>query len=137
MKKQIFWFLFLFPAMLFAQQSYWKVDRIKPVMQTGLVFESSLATLSNSDYIMYDEGKKQVWYYSKSVKDMVPRLIDNSLIKVNGKSPKDSRIEAKIVGGNLKVLIYQDNENIAFILCKKAADNKSAFLEKVKASKKP
>lgn len=135
MKRIIFWLMVLFPTFLFAQESYWKVERVKPVMQTGLVFEAALGEMSNADYVIYDEAKKQVWYYSNN-HAMEPYLLGKSLIKAKGKPVNESRIRTKIVGAELKILIYQDNNNIAFLACKKAADNKAAFLDKVNANKK-
>ena len=74
------------------------MERVKPIMQTSLVFESAMSKISKSDYILYNEAKKEVWYYGVN-NDMKPYLLENSLIRVKGKTAKDSRIETKMIGG--------------------------------------
>jgi hypothetical protein len=56
MKKQIFWLLMVIPSSVLAQESYWKVERIKPVLQTGLMFEVALASITNADHILFNEN---------------------------------------------------------------------------------
>ena len=110
------------------------MERVKPIMQTSLVFESALADISKSDYVLYNEAKKEVWYYGVN-NNMKPYQLENSLIRVKGKTSKDGRIETRIVGGLLKLLIYENNNNIAFVACKKVADNKAAFLKLVEGAR--
>lgn len=136
MKKLIVSLLVLTPIMLFAGESYWKIERVKPLMKTGLFFEVALDQFSNLDHILYDEDKKALWYYDTYSSKMPERPLGNSLLQEEGEPSKERHIEARIVGGELKILVYHNSRNIAFIVCKRVADDKTAFLEKVDASRK-
>lgn len=136
MKKQILTLLLSAPLMLFARESYWKIEEVKPVIQRGLFFEAALDRFSNLDHILYDEDKKALWFYDSYTSEMPKHAIGTSLLEAEGKPSKEGRIEARIVGSELKILVYQDSHNIAFIICKKAADDKAAFLESVQANRK-
>lgn len=136
MKKKIAFLMCLIPATLFARESYWKVAEVKPVVQTSLFFEAMIGQITNLDHFVYEDDKKQLWYYDSYSNETMPRSLSDAMIKVNGKASSEGRVEMKVVGSKLKILIYYSNDNIAFIVCEKVADNKPAFLSKVEASKK-
>lgn len=123
--------LLFFPLFSFAQKSYWQVEQTKPVIVTSLFFDAAMQEFTSLDYLTYDPTTGSILYYDAYKPEMQAVPFDSSKIPED----KEWEVTPKIVDGKLKVLVYGNNNNIGFILCKPAADNEKAFLEKVKASK--
>lgn len=115
----------------FAQKSYWQVEQTKPVIVTSLFFDALMQEFSSLDYLTYDPTTGSILYYDAYKRGLQPASFDSSKLS----EKKEWEVTPKIADGKLKVLIYGNNNNIGFIVCKPAADNEPAFLEKVKASK--
>nr|WP_295876316.1 hypothetical protein [uncultured Chitinophaga sp.] len=123
--------LLFFPLFSFAQKSYWQVEQTKPVIVTSLFFDAVMQEFSSLDYLTYDPATGAILYYDAYKSGLQPASFDSSKLS----EKKEWEVTPKIADGKLKVLIYGNNNNIGFIICKPAADNEQAFLEKVKASK--
>ncbi|MBC9931812.1 hypothetical protein [Chitinophaga qingshengii] len=106
------------------------MEHTKPVIVTSLFFDVLMQEFTPLDYLTYDQTTGEIGYYDAYTQDLKPNAFDS---KTSGK--KELVVTPKIVDGKLKVLIYGNNNNIGFLICKPAADNESAFLEQVKAGK--
>lgn len=134
--KKFIWLMLIVPSVVFGKETYWKVEKVKPIIQTSLIFETVMASLSAFDHFTYDDDSKQIWYYDGYNEGKGPRLIDGSFLESDTKSEKEGRVEVRLMGSKLKILIYQNNKNIAFIICEKAGSDKKSFLESVADSRK-